>query len=135
MASEVGVIDSLESEPYKQPNNLKINEHDDNLASSSNTIKTATLTIIKPNSASAIFLLSDNEDTHSNLQTNNKSLALPTTSHQLYSEAANAHGGHETTSFLQQEIDQQQRLKSASSTLDKSVSRNPSSAGKRSVLN
>lgn len=133
MASEVGVIDSIELEPFKQPNNTKNNNDDgdnDNLASSSNKTTTATLTIIKPSSTSAISIVSDNDDTNLNSYSTSMMPAIPSTSRQLFSEAANAHGGHETTAFLQQEISQQQRLKSASSTLDKSVSRNPSSAGK-----
>ncbi|GBP97593.1 hypothetical protein EVAR_65916_1 [Eumeta japonica] len=72
MASDVGVIDSTELEPYKQPSNLKNNENGENLASTSNRPNTATLAVIKPNSASVISLSSDNEDTHTNLQTNNK---------------------------------------------------------------
>ncbi|KAM7344379.1 skittles [Cochliomyia hominivorax] len=128
MSSEV--IDSVELEPLNEQNIKRENDDNDNLASSSNNATdkrtTATLTIIKPYSTSAISVVSDSEDTHPLRMMP----AMPSTSRQLFSEAANAHGGHETTSFLQQEINQQQRLKSASSTLDKSVSRNPSSAGK-----
>ncbi|XP_065367001.1 phosphatidylinositol 4-phosphate 5-kinase type-1 alpha [Calliphora vicina] len=136
MASEVGVIDSIELEPFKQPHNTKndIDEDNDNQASTSyatNTTSTAIITITKPNSMSALSIVSDNEETHLNpYPSSTLPPMMPSTSRQLFSEAANAHGGQETTAFMQQEINQQQRLKSTSSTLDKIVSRNPSSAGK-----
>ncbi|XP_017051610.1 phosphatidylinositol 4-phosphate 5-kinase type-1 alpha [Drosophila ficusphila] len=60
----------------------------------------------------------------------------PGTSRQLFREAAMAHGGQESTSLLQQELNNiaatqtpVTRLRSASSTLDASVSRNPSTTG------
>ncbi|TMW52435.1 hypothetical protein DOY81_002493 [Sarcophaga bullata] len=138
---EVGVIDSVELEPFIQPNNNnKNNEQHDNVVNpttTTTTTTTATITIIKPHatSTSAVSLASDNEQnnaerTHLNASPTPIQAAIPSTSRHLFKEAANIHGGHDTTTFLQQEIGQQQRLKSASSTLDKSISRNPSSAGK-----
>ncbi|XP_016947158.1 phosphatidylinositol 4-phosphate 5-kinase type-1 alpha [Drosophila biarmipes] len=60
----------------------------------------------------------------------------PGTSRQLFREAALAHGGQESTSLLQQELNNiaatqtpASKLRSASSTLDASVSRNPSTTG------
>ncbi|EDV35976.1 uncharacterized protein Dana_GF12741 [Drosophila ananassae] len=60
----------------------------------------------------------------------------PGTSRQLFTEAAQAHGGRESTALLQQELNHiaasqtpASRLRSASSTLDASVSRNPSTTG------
>ncbi|XP_017073002.1 phosphatidylinositol 4-phosphate 5-kinase type-1 alpha [Drosophila eugracilis] len=60
----------------------------------------------------------------------------PGTSRQLFKEAALAHGGQETTSLLQHELNNiaatqtpASRLRSASSTLDASISRNPSTTG------
>ncbi|XP_016984493.2 phosphatidylinositol 4-phosphate 5-kinase type-1 alpha [Drosophila rhopaloa] len=60
----------------------------------------------------------------------------PGTSRQLFRDAALAHGGQETTSLLQQELNNiaatqtpASKLRSASSTLDASVSRNPSTTG------
>lgn len=136
MASTVGVIDSIELEPFKHPNDIGSNNNqdddDDSLRprnSNINTTSTGSLAIIKPNSTS-ISLTLDNEETHLNPSGSGMLAAIPSSSRQLFKEAANAHGGGETTSFLQQEINQQQKIKSASSTLDKSVSRNPSSAGK-----
>ncbi|XP_034650094.1 phosphatidylinositol 4-phosphate 5-kinase type-1 alpha [Drosophila subobscura] len=62
--------------------------------------------------------------------------ALPGTSRQLFREAALAHGGLESTGLLQQELQSiaanqtpANKLRSASSTLDASVSRNPSTTG------
>ncbi|XP_033246672.1 phosphatidylinositol 4-phosphate 5-kinase type-1 alpha-like [Drosophila miranda] len=61
---------------------------------------------------------------------------LPGTSRQLFRDAALAHGGLESTSLLQQELQSiagnqtpANKLRSASSTLDASVSRNPSTTG------
>lgn len=131
--SEVGVIDSVELEPFIQPNNNNKNTEQNDNATNPTTTTTATVTIIKPQT-SAASLASDNdyhtERTHMSPSPTPMLPAIPSTSRQLFKEAANLHGGHETTTFLQQEIGQQQRLRSASSTLDKSVSRNPSSAGK-----
>lgn len=74
------------------------------------------------------------DDVHITLAPNSIVSPLPSTSRQLFHEAAAAHGGDESTSFLQQELANtaatQTRLRSASSTLDASVSRNPSTAGK-----
>lgn len=60
----------------------------------------------------------------------------PGTSRQLFRDAAMAHGGQETTSLLQQELNNiaatqtpASKLRSASSTLDASISRNPSTTG------
>ncbi|XP_017093681.2 phosphatidylinositol 4-phosphate 5-kinase type-1 sktl [Drosophila bipectinata] len=60
----------------------------------------------------------------------------PGTSRQLFKEAALAHGGRESTALLQQELNfiaasqtPASKLRSASSTLDASVSRNPSTTG------
>ncbi|EDW85930.1 uncharacterized protein Dwil_GK22881 [Drosophila willistoni] len=57
----------------------------------------------------------------------------PGTSRQLFKEAALAHGGLESTSLLQHEqaVSMPPKLRSASSTLDATVSRNPSTAGGR----
>ncbi|XP_016992936.2 phosphatidylinositol 4-phosphate 5-kinase type-1 sktl [Drosophila takahashii] len=62
----------------------------------------------------------------------------PGTSRQLFREAALAHGGQESTALLQQELNNiaasqtpASKLRSASSTLDASISRNPSTTGGR----
>lgn len=60
----------------------------------------------------------------------------PGTSRQLFRDAALGHGGQETTALLQQELNNiaanqtpAPKLRSASSTLDASISRNPSTTG------
>ncbi|KAH8301689.1 hypothetical protein KR059_008671 [Drosophila kikkawai] len=60
----------------------------------------------------------------------------PGTSRQLFRDAALAHGGQESTALLQHELNNiaatqtpVSRLRSASSTLDASISRNPSTTG------
>ncbi|XP_037955173.1 phosphatidylinositol 4-phosphate 5-kinase type-1 alpha [Teleopsis dalmanni] len=78
----------------------------------------------------------ENKDNSITSDTTNSILpALPSSSRQLFHDTAAAHGGDETTSFLQHELNntaatQQTRLRSASSTLDATVSRNPSTIGK-----
>ncbi|XP_013098405.2 phosphatidylinositol 4-phosphate 5-kinase type-1 alpha [Stomoxys calcitrans] len=93
----------------------------------SNKTTTATITIIKPSP-------SDNEDnaprTPSPTQSQTHLQPRPSTSRQLFRDAAIAHGGQESTALLMHEISQQQKFKSAASTLDKSISRNPSTVAK-----
>ncbi|XP_053965726.1 phosphatidylinositol 4-phosphate 5-kinase type-1 alpha [Anastrepha ludens] len=77
------------------------------------------------------------KDVHASTNAVNSILtAMPSTSRSIYSEAAAAHGGSESARLMQAEMavnaaqQQQQRLRSASSTLDASVSRTASSVGK-----
>ncbi|XP_073848650.1 skittles [Musca autumnalis] len=87
-------------------------------------LTTANSTAIKPLPAS------DTEDSPRTPSPTNSQNPRPSTSRQLFKEAAIAHGGQETNSLLQHEITQQQKFKSAASTLDKSISRNPSTVAK-----
>ncbi|XP_075168342.1 skittles [Haematobia irritans] len=140
-----GVVYSVELEPMKQQpsedasnnNQLQLEANGTRPTSSSgdegpstpttiatNKTTTATITIIKPSA-------SDNEETpRTPSPSQSQSQPRPSTSRQLFRDAAIAHGGQESTALLQQEISQQQRLKSAASTLDKSISRNPSTVAK-----
>ncbi|XP_067631375.1 phosphatidylinositol 4-phosphate 5-kinase type-1 sktl [Eurosta solidaginis] len=75
------------------------------------------------------------KDAHQSTNVVNNILpVLPSTSRSIYSEAAASRGGDESTLLMQAEMAnnarQQPRLRSASSVLDASVSRKPSTTGK-----
>uniref|UniRef100_A0A1A9VY63 PIPK domain-containing protein n=1 Tax=Glossina austeni TaxID=7395 RepID=A0A1A9VY63_GLOAU len=93
-----------------------------------NVVNMAPTSILKPNSTS-VSLTSDNEEAHLNPSTHVMFPAIPSTSKQLFRDAAESHGGRESIAFLQQEA--QQKIRSASSTLDKSVTRHPSKHEKK----
>uniref|UniRef100_A0A1A9WMS1 PIPK domain-containing protein n=1 Tax=Glossina brevipalpis TaxID=37001 RepID=A0A1A9WMS1_9MUSC len=142
MDSRSPVVDSIEMESTKQATvvsnekPLLISSPDSPtiaraLTSIATTVVNITPTsILKPNSTS-VSLNSYSEEAHLSPNTHVMFPAIPSTSRQLFREAAETHGGKESISFLQQEA--QQRMRSASSTLDKSVvvSRHPSKHEKK----
>lgn len=146
MDTNLGVKYFVELEPFKpqqqqQPVEDASNNNQDSRPASPNNVNatnvviiepttpttnsntTATLTVIKP-------MASDSDESPRTPSPTNAQTPRPSTSRQLFKEAANVHGGHETAALLQQEISQQQKYKSAASTLDKSISRNPSTVAK-----
>uniref|UniRef100_A0A0A1XDJ0 Phosphatidylinositol 4-phosphate 5-kinase type-1 alpha n=1 Tax=Zeugodacus cucurbitae TaxID=28588 RepID=A0A0A1XDJ0_ZEUCU len=120
---EVASVSPTTSKPSTPPSSLVVN--------------TVTITpLVTPEKKlSTDETLTQLQDVHQSTNTVNSILpATPSTSRNFYSEAAAEHGGDESTRLMQAEMAitaaQQQRLRSASSTLDASISRNPSAAGK-----